>query len=290
MSRPSASIGPRLGGGRPQEVRALTPTTPDALWEAPALRLIRPAAISCSDISHGRLLDRCSLTVPVGMRLLLVAEPAASGSALLRVLAGLSRPRRGRMEIAGITDRLSDAFGRRVAYVGPEPGIHPWLTPREALALAARLLRIDASDTPQRIESALSWAGIPAAAADRPVGRGGPPLLQRAGLAAAILSEPDVLLFDEPLRAIEARERQVMLHLPGARRSMILASRYPTSEAGLATHVGLLRRGRVALVAPIADLDAAGLPLSLRGIGELADRRVRGPEREGDPRVVPAGP
>jgi ABC-type multidrug transport system ATPase subunit len=252
----------------------LASSTPDALWSAPSLRLLRPSAVSCTDLTRGRLLDHCSLTVPVGMRLLLVAEPEESGSALLRVLAGLSRPARGRIEIAGLRDPSAEGWGRRIAYLGPEPGIPSWMTPREALRLASGLLDLPAAETARRTERALAWAHVPAEAWDRPLRRGGPPLIQRTGLAAALLADPEVLLLDEPLRALEAEDRSRLLRLPGKRRTILLASRYPASEAGLTTHVALLRRGQVAFVAPIAELEAAGLTLSMRGIVALADLRA----------------
>ena len=255
----------------------LASSTPDALWSAPSLRLLKPAAVSCVGLRRGRLLDRCSLAVPVGMRLLVVGEPEESASALLRVLAGLSRPDRGRLEIAGMSDPSAEGWGRRIAYLGPEPGIPGWMTPREALELAAGLLELPAGEGARRIERARAWAHLPGDQLDRPVRRGGPPLLQRTGLAAALLADPEVLLLDEPLRALEADERSRLLRLPGRRRTVLLASRYPASEAGLTTHVALLRRGQVVVLARIADLEAAGLPLSTRGIGTLADLRAAAP-------------
>jgi ABC-type multidrug transport system ATPase subunit len=255
----------------------LASSTPDALWSAPSLRVLRPSAVSCTDLVRGRLLDHCSLSVPVGLRLLIVAEPEESASVLLRVLAGLSRPARGRIEIAGLRDPTAEGWGRRISYLGPEPGIPSWMTPREALDLAARLLDLPHAEATRRIERALAWAHVPADAQDRPVRRGGPPLVQRTGFAAALLADPEVLLLDEPLRALHAEDRSRLLRLPGRRRTILLASRYPASEAGLTTHVALLRRGRVALIAPTAELEAAGLPLSTRGIGALADRRMATP-------------
>ncbi|HEX7172379.1 MAG TPA: ATP-binding cassette domain-containing protein [Candidatus Limnocylindria bacterium] len=252
----------------------LASSTPDALWSAPSLRVLRPSAVSATQLKRSRLLDGCSLTVPVGMRLLLVGEPEESASVLLRVLAGLSRPDRGRIEIAGLRDPSAEGWGRRIAYMGPEPGIPSWMTPREALDLTAGLLELSTADAARRIDRALAWAHVPLDAWDRPVRRGGPPLVQRTGLAAALLADPEVLLLDEPLRALEAEDRSRMLRLPGRRRTILLASRYPASEAGLTTHVALIRGGRLALHAPIADLEAAGLPLSMRGIGALADRRA----------------
>ncbi len=254
----------------------MTSSTPDALWGAPALRALNPSAITCSDLVRGGLLDRCSLAVPVGTRLLLVGQPEASASMLVRILAGLSRPQRGRVEIAGLNRSTAGGWGRRVAYLGPEPGIHAWMTPREALQLAARLLALPAPEAARRVDRALAWVRIPAALADRPVRTGGPPLLQRTGLAAALIADPEVLLLDEPLRALDGGERTRLLRLPGERRTVVLASHYPASEKGLVTHVALIRDGGVALLASLRDLEAAGQSLSMRGIVALADARSAG--------------
>jgi ABC-2 type transport system ATP-binding protein len=212
------------------------------------------------------------------MRLLVVGEPEASASALLRVLAGLSPADHGEVEIAGLRDPSADGWGRRIAYLGPEPGIPTWMTPREALRLATGLLELPVIEANLRIERALAWAHVPADALDRPVRRGGPPLIQRTGLAAALIADPEVLLLDEPLRALEAEERSRLLRLPGKRRTILMASHYPASEHGLATHLALVRGGRVALLARVADLEAAGLPLSMNGIATLADRRAAAPQ------------
>jgi ABC-2 type transport system ATP-binding protein len=254
----------------------VTSSTPDALWGSAALQALHPSAITCAGVTRGRLLNRCNLTVPVGMRLLLVGQPDAAASTLVRIVAGLSRRQRGHVEIAGLSDPTADGWGRRVAYLGPHPGIHRWMTPREALELAAGLLELPRLEASRRVERAMAWVRIPEAAADRPVRRGGPPLLQRTGLAAALMADPEVLLLDEPLRAIEAPERSRMLRLPGKRRTVLLASQYPASEEGLATHVALIRGGRVVLMAPMSDLEAAGLSLSMRDILALAAARAGG--------------
>jgi len=219
------------------------------------------------------------------MRLLLVSEPEEAASALVRILAGLARPNGGHVEIAGLADGSADGWARRVAHVGPEPGIHRWMTPREALELAARLLGLGPADARRRVERALAWARIPAEAAARPVARGGAPLLERTGFAAALIGDPEVLLLDEPLRSIDPVERTRMLRLPGRRRTVLLASRYPSTEAGHVSHVGFLRDGRIRLVAVVSDLEAAGLPLTERGISDLAALRGVAPV---DPDSVPA--
>ncbi|MDQ3690988.1 MAG: ATP-binding cassette domain-containing protein [Chloroflexota bacterium] len=259
---------------------SLTSSTPDALWSAPSLRVLRPSAVSCAGLRRGRELDRCSLSVPVGARLLIVSEPDTSASTLLRVLAGLSRISRGEVRIAGSTDPTAAGWGLRMAYLGSESGLHTWMTPLETLHLAAGLLGLSNGERARRIDRALTWTGITPGMAARAISRGGPELEQRTGLAAALIAEPEVLLLDEPLRAIEATERARMLRLPGRRLTILLASRYPASEVGLVAHVAYLRNGRIQFIAPIGDLDRAGLPLSHAGIAELgalmaAERRLR---------------
>jgi ABC-2 type transport system ATP-binding protein len=258
----------------------MTSTTPDALWGAPGVRRLRPSAAAWTDLRRGALLRGCSLSVPVGTRLLVVSDPEASGSLLLRILAGLSPLRSGRVEIAGSTDPSPDGWARRVAYLGPEPGIRSWMTPREALQLAASLLSLAPGAAARRLEEVVAWTGIGAHELDRPVSRSGAGTAQRTGLACALIGDPEVLLLDEPLRALDATERTRLLRVPGPRRTVLLASRYPASEAGLVSHVALLRGGRVAMVAPIAELAAAGLPLSMRGIAALVDRRGTPSRRE----------
>ncbi|MGH2380592.1 MAG: ATP-binding cassette domain-containing protein [Candidatus Limnocylindria bacterium] len=221
-------------------------------------------------------MDGCSLSVPAGARLLIVSDPEATASTLLRVLAGLSRARHGEVHLAGSADPTSDGWGRRVAYLGPTPGLHTWMTPTETLRLAGRLLGLPRDETARRVEQALDWTHISTEVAARPMRRGGLPLLQRTGLAAALVGDPEVLLLDEPLRAIDEDERSSLLKLPGRRRTIVMASRYPASEAGLVAHVAYLRRGRIELIAPVTALERAELPLSHRGIVALAELKASG--------------
>lgn len=214
------------------------------------------------------------MSVPAGARLLIASDPDTTASILIRVLAGLTRVQHGEVRLAGSSDPSGTGWGRRVAYVGPEIGLHPWMTPNEALRLAGELLDLAADDVTRRVERALAWARIPAASATIPLSRGGLPLQQRTGLAAALIGDPEVLLLDEPLRALDDRERSRLLVLSGRRRTIVMASRYPASEAGLVSHVALLREGRVEIIAPVGALERAGLPMSHRGIIALAEMKA----------------
>ena len=215
--------------------------------------------------------------VGVGARLLIVSQPEESGSLLLRVLAGLAHARSGTVRLAGVTraDDSAAGWARRVGYVGPESGIYPWMSPREVLDLAARLAGLEANERHRRIDLAAETYRM-GLQLDEPIRRGGPSLAQRIALAAAMLSDPEVLLLDEPLRAVEPTERTRLLAIPGRRRTVLIASRFPASEAGVVNQVALLRRGRLALHAPVQELDSRGLTLSQRGIETLADLIAEG--------------
>lgn len=240
------------------------------------MRLLRPAAIEVRGLRRsvgGRpLLDGLDLSVGVGTRLLVVSEPEASATLLLRILAGLARPSSGRMRLAGLAraDDSAAGWARRVSYAGSDQALYPWMSAREVLALALGLAGYEADERDARMEAAVTRFHL-RGELDQPFSRSGPQVAQRTLLAAALIGEPEIVLLDDPLRSVEPNERARLLHLPGKRRTLVLASRYPASEAGLITRVALLRRGRLALEAPVEELDRHGLPLSARGIGALAD-------------------
>ena len=139
----------------------------------------------------------------------------------------------------------------------------------ETLALSARLVGLERPDAQRRIEEAVERWGL-ATGRDRPMSRMGLAFLQRAAMAAALLGDPELVLLDEPLRALDPDERIRLLRLPGERRTVVLASRYPASEAGAVNQIALLQHGRVELHAPFSALEEHGLPLSLRSIQSLA--------------------
>ena len=257
---------------------ATTSSTPDALWASPSARLLRPVAVACRGLRRAvggeLLLDGLDLHVPVGARLLVVSEPEASASLLLRVLAGLARLESGTIRLAGLSraDGSTEGWARLVGYVGAETALYPWLSPREVFELVTRLAAYDSAEARVRSETVIGRFGL-VAALDQPLGRLGPALAQRVALAAAMLTDPEILLLDDPLRSADPSERHLFLNIRARRRTVVLASRIPAAEAGLVDQVAFIRRGKLALHAPVRDLEAAGLSLSRRDLASLAEMR-----------------
>jgi ABC-2 type transport system ATP-binding protein len=251
-------------------------STPDALWSSPASDRLHSATVEVRDLARRVgsqvILDGIELTVPAGARVLVAAIEPTAPSLLLRIMAGLAHPERGTVTLAGLRRETAVRAGwaRRVAFVGSESGIPLWMTPAESLDLAARLAGFDDFEREHLVDESLQRYQL-GAIRDRPLRYAGRIVLERTALAAALLPDPEVLLLDDPLRAHPPADRLRLLRIPGARRTVLLASPYPAQEAGIVDRVVLIRHGRVALNAPMSDLDRHQLPLSLRGLTALAD-------------------
>jgi ABC-2 type transport system ATP-binding protein len=192
-------------------------------------------------------------------------------------MAGVAHPDRGSVLLAGLVREASipEGWARRVGFVGSDPGIPLWMTPAESLELAARLAGMDGPQRERQIEESLQRFQL-GAIRDRPLRHAGRVIAERTALAAALLPDPEVLLLDEPLRAHAPPDRLRLLRIPGERRTVLIASRYPAQEGGIVDRVVLIRDGRMALHAPISELDSQRLPLSLRGLTALADLTLVG--------------
>jgi ABC-2 type transport system ATP-binding protein len=251
-------------------------STPDALWSSPASERLRAAAVEVTDVAKrvgsDMILDGIDLAIPAGARVLVAASQPTAPSLLLRIMAGLAHSDRGTVTLAGLRRETAarEGWARRVAFVGSEPGIPLWMTPAEGLDLAAWLTGLEGPERQHLVDETLQRYQL-GAVRDRPLRFAGRIVLERTALAAALLPDPEVLLLDDPLRAHPPPDRLRLLRIPGARRTVLLASRYPAQEAGIVDRVVLIRDGRVALNAPMSDLDRHELPLSLRGLTALAD-------------------
>jgi ABC-2 type transport system ATP-binding protein len=213
-----------------------------------------------------QLLDGVDLAISPGARVLVYAQPERAASLLLRVLAGLVRADAGSVQLSGLP--TPERWARRVAYVAPDAVVYPWLSPREALDLAGRLAGLGRAERAGRIEAAAERYRL-AQVMDRSMRRSGPAISQLTAMAAATLGEPEVLLLDEPLRAVDAEERTRLLRIGDSRCTVLLASRFPATEAGLVNRVVLLRSGRVAADLSLRELAERGLDLSSRGLSAL---------------------
>jgi len=219
------------------------------------------------------------LAVEPGETLAVLGPNGAGKTTLLRVLAGLHPLDAGAVAVGNHV--LADAAAgidrppeeRSVGVVFQDLLLFPDLDAADNVAFGLRAAGRRKAAARHTAVDWLARVGLADRARRRPSQLSGGEA-QRVALARALAPAPAVLLLDEPLRGLEADERARLLRLPGPRRTIVIASRYPASEEGLASHVCLLRGGRVAVCAPISELEQAGLPLAMRGVEALAERRA----------------
>lgn len=146
-----------------------------------------------------------SLSVAAGRTTVLIGPSGCGKSTAIRLMIGLIAPDSGTVRFDGetVTQEAAPALRRRMGYVIQDGGLFPHLTARENVALMAKYLRRPGDGVAARIAELAALTHFPTEGLDRyPVQLSGGQR-QRVGLMRALMLDPDVLLLDEPLGALD---------------------------------------------------------------------------------------
>jgi len=197
-------------------------------------------------------LDIERLSVPARHTLVLIGPSGCGKSTLLRLIAGLIRPDAGRVTIVGVPMETSTrrSLLLRIGYVIQEGGLFPHLTARENIAIVARdqgwnRARIDA-----RITDLLALTSIPASLLGRYPSELSGGQRQRVALMRALMLDPEVLLMDEPLAALDPMiraglQRDLRRVFRQLRKTVLFVTHDLAEAAAVGDEIALLRSGRV---------------------------------------------
>jgi ABC-2 type transport system ATP-binding protein len=180
-------------------------------------------------------LDSVDLTVAAGSVYGLVGPNGAGKTTLLAILSGLRRQTAGSIEVSSTN----------VGVLPDTPRFDTWLTAREVVDLARSLA--NGAIPGERVEEVLDDAGL-AEAAGRKVGGFSRGMLQRLGVATAVVGEPDLLLLDEPAAALDPAGRREVLDLITrlrGRATVIFSSHILDDVQEVCDDIGILRRGEL---------------------------------------------
>ncbi|MCY3748207.1 MAG: heme ABC exporter ATP-binding protein CcmA [Chloroflexi bacterium] len=196
-------------------------------------------------LGQRQVLRGVSLSLAPGERVAVVGPNGAGKTTLLRALAGLLRPRGGRVSLRGDAGPEDPASRAGLGYLGHRPSLYPHLSARENLAFAARLH--GAADVAARIGVALETVGL-ASDANRLVRDYSRGMQQRLGIALALLPEPDVVLLDEPDASLDAAgvdDLPAMLDALAPRAAVLFSTHDERVARALGARIVRLQAGRL---------------------------------------------
>jgi ABC-2 type transport system ATP-binding protein len=200
----------------------------------------------------------------------LLGPNGAGKTTTLKMLLGLVRPTGGRFELLGMDARKPGARAR-VGFLPEQPYFPQQLTALEAMTLYGKLTGLSASDIAEQAASLLSRVGLEGSekALLSKFSRG---MLQRLGLAQALLGSPEVLVLDEPASGLDPvgqRDvRNLMLSLKDEGKTVLLSSHQLSEVETVSDEVTILHLGRVAARGHIDDLLNVSGQTSIRAVGD----------------------
>ncbi len=201
------------------------------------------------------------LTVPPGRTLVVIGPSGCGKSTLLGLMNGLVVPDSGRVSFAGapLTAETLTAVRRRMGYVIQEGGLFPHLTAADNVTLMARVLGWERARFAARLEELRQLTHFPADGLERFPGELSGGQRQRVGLMRALMLDPDVLLLDEPLGALDPLIRfdlQEDLREIFARlaKTVVLVTHDLGEAAFFADSIVLMREGAIVQQGTLADL------------------------------------
>lgn len=206
-------------------------------------------------------LRQVDFTVEAGRTTVLIGPSGCGKSTLLRMVVGLLTPTAGRVILAGqpVTPATVVGLRRRTGYVIQGGGLFPHLSAAGNVTLMARHLGQPEMEIRERLEKLCALTHFPTEALSRYPAELSGGQQQRVGLVRALMLDPEVLLLDEPLGALDPlvrRDLQSELReiFRALHRTVLLVTHDLAEAAYLADHIVLLRAGRVVQTGSLQDL------------------------------------
>jgi ABC-2 type transport system ATP-binding protein len=203
-----------------------------------------------------RALDRLSLEVAEGEVFGFLGPNGAGKSTTLKLLMQLIFPTAGRAEILG-RPAGDLAMRRRIGYLPENPSFYDYLTAEELLTYVARLFGYGPAERRQRVASLLDRTGLGAERRLqlRKFSKG---MLQRVGIAQALINDPEVVFLDEPMSGLDPLGRRdgrrLILELRDQGRTVFFSSHILCDAESLCSRVAIVAGGRLAAAGRLTDL------------------------------------
>ncbi len=230
--------------------------------------------------------DHLDLEVQAGEIFGLLGQNGAGKTTTILMLLGLTEPSEGQARVVGLDPaRHPLEVKRRVGYLPDSVGFYGDLSGRDNLGYTARLNRIPRDEAEEVIDETLEQVGLTARADDLTdtYSRG---MLQRLGIADALIKDPDVLILDEPTTAIDPLGVSEILDLLRSlvqerQMAILLSSHLLNQVQSVCDRIGIFAAGRLIGQGTMSDLahrfgeDTAHVEAEFQTDGDAGAARVR---------------
>ena len=252
-----------------------------------------------------RVLSNVSFSALEGEIFGFVGPNGAGKTTTLKILMGLIRPTSGSASILGRNVAESE-FRDQIGFLPENPYFYPFLTAREILDFYARLSGVEAHRRAERVDELLAMVHL-THAADMRLKTFSKGMLQRVGVAQALIQDPSVVFLDEPMSGLDPigrREiRELILALRAAGKTVFMNTHILSDVELICDRVAIIVNGEIrrqgstlelvgdgsasaqivvsALSADAVDAIEAGFSVSLRGSGDRVEIVAEAKDVEG---------
>ena len=235
-----------------------------------------------------RALDGLSLNVEPGQIFGFLGANGAGKTTTLKLLMRLIFPTAGRASILG--QDISDiSMHQRIGYLPENPYFYDYLTPREFLDYCGQLFGLDSATRKRRAEELLTRVHLDQKSWDRQLRKLSKGMLQRVGLAQALVNDPEIVFLDEPMSGLDPvgrREvRDLIASLRTEGKTVFMCSHILSDIEVLCDNVAILKQGRLAHAGSLDELRAREVSL-IEIVTAGANEAVLGENLDGNAQVL----
>lgn len=185
----------------------------------------------------------------------------AGKTTTIKMLIGLLKPSAGQVVLFGDGDPSDPAVRAKIGYMPEIAYYYPYLNARELLAFYGGICGMDSKTVKARTEELLEAVDLKDAA-KRPLKTYSKGMLQRAGIAQALLNDPDLLVLDEPFTGLDPLARihfrELMRSLRNQGKSIFFSSHELGETELLCDKVAIMKKGKCVYQGPVAELAGDG--------------------------------
>jgi ABC-2 type transport system ATP-binding protein len=203
-----------------------------------------------------RAVENLTLSVPEGQVFGLLGPNGSGKSTTIKIILGLLEPTVGECKVFGVPSGRVDSR-LNVGYLPEAPYFYRYLSGTELVRFYGRICGVPRKRLDERVREVIDWVGL-SGAAHRRVGTYSKGMLQRIGLAQALVHDPRLIILDEPTAGVDpvgsAEISELILKLKTQGKTVLITSHLLAQIEDICDRVAILDRGKLILEGAVNEL------------------------------------